>query len=285
MRIWHQSFAVLQDQPAYARLLKSRIANAVRADTEVIMHGQVPGTFSTAYPGKDLETSFFWWIHGLQWILAARQAQAEGFDAMVLATIQSPMIREIRNLVDIPVVGYGDGAFNLAGLYGRRTGLMIFNTSRVEVWSEQVKEWGLAERFAGVCEVNVTFQEVVGALANPAERKGVVEKILEAGKRFVDENEADVLVAGQMPMNVLLAESGVHEIAGATVIDGVATCFKLAETLWDLRRGSGMMQSRRGYFHSPADPGRVEEVLKFYGIVGIGPKIPVIGSVKGTKIM
>jgi len=59
-------------------------------------------------------------------LAAAREAQAQGFDAMVLASIAGPMAREIRTIVDIPVVGYGEAAFNLAGLYGRRAGMLVF---------------------------------------------------------------------------------------------------------------------------------------------------------------
>ncbi len=41
MRIWHQSFTVLQDLPAYADALKLRIGEVVRPDTEVVLHGGV----------------------------------------------------------------------------------------------------------------------------------------------------------------------------------------------------------------------------------------------------
>ena len=54
MRIWHQSFTVLQDLPAYVQVLKERIAAVVRPDTEVVLHGQIPGTYSSDYPGTDL---------------------------------------------------------------------------------------------------------------------------------------------------------------------------------------------------------------------------------------
>lgn len=274
IRIWHQSFAVLEHQPGYAAALGERVGGIVRPDTEIVFHGQIPGTFSTSYPGADLEYSFFWWIHGLQWVAAALEAQRQGFDAMVLATIQSPMVQEIRTLVDIPVVGYGDGAFNLAGLYGRRSGLLIFDTTRSESWPDQLRQWGLAERFAGVEQAGVKFQEVVGCFADSSRRAEVVGRIVAAGERFAAEKRVDVIIPGQMPMNLLLAMSGVTEIGGATVMDGLATCFKLAETLVDLRRVAGMKQSRRGYFHAGPNPARIEEVLRFYGLEELGRRIP-----------
>ena len=90
MRIWHQSFTVLQDLPAYVEVLKQRIAAVVRPDTEVVLHGQIPGTYPSDYPGTDLAYGVLYWVHGLQWLAAAREAQKQGFDAMVLASIAGP---------------------------------------------------------------------------------------------------------------------------------------------------------------------------------------------------
>ena len=42
----------------------------------------------------------------------------------------------------------------------------------------------------------------------------------------------------------------------------------------DLRELSGMAPSSRGYFHARPDAGRVEQVLKFYGLEGLGGEIP-----------
>jgi len=274
LRIWHQSFTVLEDLPAYVDALRCRIDEVVRPGTEVVLHGQVPDTYPSDYPGTDLAYSFLYRLHELQWAAAAREAERQGFDAMVLASIPSPMIRDIRTLVDIPVVGYGEAAFNLAGMYGRRVGMLFFNTSRRDFWPEQVRQWGVAERFAGIAAAGVSFRDVVEAHVNPARMQPVVDTIVAHGEKLAEECGADVIVPGEMPMNLLLAKAGVSEIGGATVIDGIATCFKLAETLVELKNLAGMRPSRRGFFHARPDPARVEQVLAFYGLDGLGRRIP-----------
>ena len=231
LRIWHQSFTVLEDLPAYHVGLRERIAQIVRPGTEVVMHGQIEGTYPSSYPGTDLAYGALYWMHGLQWLAAAREAQKQGFDAMVLASIPSPMIREIRTLVDIPVVGYGETVFHLSGLYGRRAGMIFFNTTRRDFWPEQVRQWGVAERFAGIDEAGVSFDEVVAAYTDGAKLSGVIAKVVEHATRFVQEQSVDVLIAGEMPLNLLLSKARITEIGGATVMDGLATCFKMAETL------------------------------------------------------
>jgi Asp/Glu/hydantoin racemase len=274
MRIWHQSFTVLQDLPAYVDVLKERIAAVVRPDTEVVLHGQVPGTYPSNYPGTDLSFSVLYWLHGLQWLAAAREAQKQGFDAMVLASIAGPMAREIRTVVDIPVVGYGEAAFNLAGLYGRRAGMLFFIKERLDFWPDQLKAWGLGERFAGIEHAGVSFQDVLAAHTDASKRDGVVTRIIEQGEKLVRETGADVIVPGELPLNLLLTGAGVREIAGATVIDGIATSFKCAEMLVDLRQLSGMKPSRHGWFHAAPDTKRYEQVLEFYGVHDLGSRIP-----------
>ncbi len=273
LRIWHQSFTVLQDLPPYRDALRERIAKVVRPDTEVVLHGQIPGTYPTDYPGTDIKYSTLYWMHGLQWIAAAREAERQGFDAMVLASIPSPMIRDIRTLVDIPVIGYGETAFHLSGLYGRKFGMLFFNTERRDFWPEQVRQWGVAERFAGISEAGVTFRQVAEALADPSKRQEVIDTVVATGAKMAHEMGADVIVPGEMPLNLLLAMEGVNYMGGATVIDGIATCFKMAETLVDLKKLSGMMPSKRGFFHDRPDPARVDEVLKFYGLQDLGSRI------------
>jgi hypothetical protein len=101
-----------------------------------------------------------------------------------------------------------------------------------------------------------------------------VARIVAQGEKLVRETGADVIVPGELPLNLLLTGAGVREIAGATVIDGIATSFKFAEMLVDLRRLSGMKPSRHGWFHAAPDPQRYEQVLEFYGVQNLGARIP-----------
>jgi Asp/Glu/hydantoin racemase len=274
MKIWHQSFTVLQDLPAYVDVLKQRIGAVVRPDTEVVLHGQIPGTYSSEYPGGDLAFGVLYWMHGLQWLAAAREAEKQGFDAMVLASIAGPMAQEIRTIVDIPVVGYGEAAFNLAGLYGRRAGMLFFIKERLDFWPEQLKAWGLGDRFVGIEHAGVTFHDVLAAHMDASKRDGVIARVVEQGEKLVRETGADVIVPGELPLNLLLTGAGVQYIAGATIIDGIATSFKFAEMLVDLRRVSGMKPSRHGFFHAAPDRKRFEQVLEFYGMNELGKRIP-----------
>ena len=107
-----------------------------------------------------------------------------------------------------------------------------------------------------------------------AKRDAVVARIVAQGEKLVRENGADVIVPGEMPLNLLLSRAGVTQIAGATVIDGIAASFKFAELLVDLRRVSGMKPSAHGFFHAAPDRRRVDQVMEFYGVHTLGSRIP-----------
>ncbi len=273
MRIWHQSMTVLGDLPGYAASLQSRIRHIVRPDTDVVLHGFIPGSFPANYPGPDIAFSYPYWLHGNQWIAAALEAERQGFDAMVLASMPSPMLREIRSLVNIPVTGYGDTAFRIAGLYGRRFGMLFFNTERADFWPDYIRNMGLSDAFVGIRPAGVTFQQVAAAHGDPAPRPEIVGRVQQAAERMVEECGADVLIPGEMPLNLLLADAGVSSIAGATIIDGLATTFLMAEMMVDLRRVSGMKQSRHGWFHAAPERARVEALLAFYGLDRLGSRM------------
>ncbi len=273
LRIWHQSFTTLADVPAYRDALHARIAKVVRPGTEVVLHGQIPGTYSTNYPGGDLGFSALFALHGLQWIAAAREAERQGFDAMVCATMSNPLIEELRTLVDIPVIGYGETVLTLSRLYGRRFGMLCFIAGRAGFWPEKLREWGFADRFVGVRGLGIGFDAVIGGLQDEAARTGVVAAVREAGEALVRETGADVIVPSEMPLNLLLALAGVHEIGGATVMDGLASVLKMAEMQADLRLLSGMQPSCNGFFHARPQRARVDEVMRFYGLNGLGGRI------------
>ena len=77
---------------------------------------------------------------------------------------------------------------------------------------------------------------------------------------------ADVIIPGEMPMNILLAKNGVTSVDGVPVVDGLAVTLKLTEFFVDLRRTVGLKQSRYGFFGESPERARFDQVLSFYGL-------------------
>ncbi len=100
-----------------------------------------PDTYRTEYPGHDIQFAYFQTLHSQQFVLGALAAEEQGFDAFALMTLPEPSLQEIRSLVDIPVVGYGESAMLAASLLGQRVGLLMFITGMAETVERNVQRW------------------------------------------------------------------------------------------------------------------------------------------------
>lgn len=266
MKIWHQSFTVLEDLPQYAQAMAGHIDKVMRPDTEVVMHGQLPGTYSTEYPGVDLAHSALFSLHGAQWVVQALRAQQQGYDAYALCTIPNPLLREIRTLVDMPVVGYGEACFHMACMLGHRFGVLVFIDAIRPLLREQIAQYGLTGRCAGVQAAGFAFGDVQEAFVRPGP---VIDRFRRDAREMIKQG-ADVIVPGEMPLNVLLAVNGENRVDCVPIVDGLAVTLKMAEMQVELRRSTGLGQTRQGYFGAAPDPARVAEVMAFYGLDGLG---------------
>jgi|SRR5581483_1261051 len=262
IRIWHQSFTVLSDLGAYDQALQEHFRKVARPDTEIVMHGMQPGTYRSNYPGDDIKYAAVQYIHGLQFMIAALRAEREGFDAYALSTLPEPALREIRSLVDIPVVGYGESAMLTACQLGRKFGVLVFIDELAEQIAENVVRHGLAARFAGARHVGFRFGDVLKAFSDP---QPLIEKFRDSARALIAAG-AEVIIPGEAPLNVLLARSGVNEVDGVAVVDSLGAWVKQAEAMVDLRRAGGARPCRRGYFGGRPDPERIDEILAFYGL-------------------
>jgi hypothetical protein len=261
LRIWHQSFTVLSDLGAYDAALQAHFRRVARSDTQVVMHGMREGTYRTNYPGHDIRHAVIQHLHSLQFVQAGLQAEREGFDAYAISTLPDPALREIRSLLRIPVVGYGESAMLTACLLGSRFAVMVFIAELTDLIAANVQRYGLSERFAGVSDVGFRFQDVLAAFDQPGP---LIYRFRQAARARIAAG-AEVIIPGEAPLCVLLASQGVAEVDGVPVLDSLSCWVKHAEMLVDLKRQSGVQRCQRGYFNEPPPRERVDELMRFYG--------------------
>ncbi len=263
IRIWHHSFTVLTDLAAYDEALKAHFRRVSRPDTDILMHGMRPGTYPTNYPGPDIQYVGFQYLHSLQFLEGALDAERQGFDAFALSTLPEPALREIRALVDIPVVGYGDAAMIEASAGGRRFGVLLFIAGMSDLIAHNALRGGYADALIDVRHVGFQFNDVLAAFDDPSV---LLEKFRLAARRLIADG-AQAIIPGEAPLNVLLAAHGVTEVDGVPVIDSLAAWIHQAEMLVDRKR-AGKDNRPDGYFTALPDRARRDEILRFYGIGG-----------------
>ncbi len=267
MRIWHQSFTVLEQLPAYAARLQEHFRKVARPDTEVVMHGMHPGTYRTNYPGTDIKHNYMQYLHGQQFVVSGIAAEEAGFDAYAIMSIPEPALRETRSIVDIPVVGYGESAMLLGRMLGERMGALIFIEGMAPVIDENAARIGLAGKFAGARFVGFTFQDVLKAYEEPA---ALLERFHSAARALIKEG-VDVIIPGEAPLCALLMKHGVTRVDDVPVIDALGATIKMAESMVDLKRSSGLAPARRGYYTEQPPRERVKELIDLYGMNHLVP--------------
>ena len=263
MKLWHQSFTVLGDLPGYEDAMRDHLVKVLRPDTEVVFHGQAKGTYPSNYPGDDIGYGYTYWLHGHQWVAAGRTAQEQNFDAFVMCTLPNPMLREVRSLIDIPVIGMGETCCHLATMFGQRFAIMLFIDRMIPLYQDQIRQYGLSDRCAGVMASGLRFADVLPAYQNPGP---VIEQFQDAARRVIRETGADVIIPGEVPLNLLMARNGVNRVDEVPIIDGLGSTMKMAELMVDLYRATGIRHSRQGWFNAVPSGERVKEVEAFYGV-------------------
>ena len=267
MRIWHQSFTVLGNLPPYAAALQAHFRKVARPDTEVVLHGMHGQTYETNYPGNDIRYAYMQYLHGQQFIMSGIAAEEAGYDAYAIMTIPEPALREVRSLVDLPVVAYGESSYLTSSMLGQKVGVLLFITEMAPLIRENAERVIPAHRFAGVRPVGFTFNEVLRAFENPAP---LLDKFRESARALIRDG-ADVIIPGEAPLCVLLAQNGVNRVDDVPVLDAIGATIKMAEAMVDLRRSSGMAPARCGYFMEKPPRERVKELLDLYGISRLAP--------------
>lgn len=265
MKIWHQSFTTLARVPEYNEKLRAHIRKVVRPDTEVVVHGTHAGTHDHrpgAGPSTDVGYAYMQALHSHQFAYAAVLAEEAGYDAFALTTIPEPGIREIRSLVSIPVVGYGECAMTLATHLGQKFGVLLFIKEMIPMIESNVARMGLTSRCAAIRYVGFPSSAVLPTKEAPAE---VLDVFYESARRLIADG-ADVIIPGEAPMSLLLHRAGISRVDDVPVIESVAATLKTAEMLVDMKQQLGTWRSTRGYYQAIPPRDRVKELAELYGI-------------------
>jgi allantoin racemase len=261
IRIWHQSFTVLSDLAAYDEALKDHFRRVSRPDTVIDMHGMREGTYRTNYPGDDIKHAGFQFLHTIQFAQGAVLAERQGYDAFALSTLPEPGLHDIRTLVSIPVVGYGECAARAAVGDGRRFGALVFIPELAELYRENVRRHGLGCRLVGASDVGFRFTDVLAASDRP---NALIDRFRNAARHLIARG-AEAIVPGEAPLNVLLAMNGISDVDGIAVIDSLSAWVKTAEDAV-LAHRAGQTPERAGYFGAAVEAARRDEILRFYGL-------------------
>jgi allantoin racemase len=250
VRIWYQSMADISRYPAYGEALRRRARGLLRPDTEVEVSGVAVGTYGDLPPTSVSIHALAYHVLLDQVVGLAVRAEREGFDVMALGSFSEPHLRVIRSAVDIPIVSLAESTLLTGCMLARKVGVVTV-TRHIRWMIEHIVDGHhLGERVApiGVLDPEFSEDDLAAALDDPHR---LVDAFLAAARRLIEHEFVDVIVPGEGILSQMLADEGVREIDGVSVMDGAAVTLTHAEMMATLHRATGLTPGRRWEFLKP----------------------------------
>lgn len=255
MRILWQSSTPITKYPAYNAAIVAHAKRVLGAGVEVVVRGTLRPTFGTY-----TRAAFFLKSSDMMDSIVA--AADEGFDGVGIGCFLDPILHELREVLDIPIMGLAETGMHMACMLGQRFAVLSHSEAlNVKVYDSLAERYGLRARMSGLHSVHLPMDVLEKAITgDPAP---AVALITEAAQNAVAQG-AEVIVPGCGLLNLLCVQQGLNQVAGATVLDVTGALLKMTETMITLRRVSGVGVSRVGYYARPAESD-VRKTLASFG--------------------
>jgi allantoin racemase len=168
-----------------------------------------------------------------------RQAELDGYDAVVIACFSDPGLVASREMVSIPVVGIEESTLHLAAQLGYKFSILTTRCQRVPSKTEHVHRRGLESKLASVRPLEMSVLEMD---AYPERTK---ERILAVAGAAAAEDGAEVVILGCAGLAGYAA--AIERELGLVVLDPTPIGLKTAELMVTL----GLKHSKRGLYAVP----------------------------------
>lgn len=144
----------------------------------------------------------------------------EQFDGFILACHSDIGVDLLREMTPKPVIGMGEASMLYAAVLGHKFSILSLKRKAIPKKEDLVKKYGFEGRCASVRETGL------GANTQPAE---ILQRLIQEGRKAVEEDGAEVLVLGCAGMGDL--DDEIEKTLGVPVIDGVVSALMIVESL------------------------------------------------------
>lgn len=261
MRIWFQKHTVEGRMPLLDQWYAEHLARVARPDTVVDIHTLPAQAYPKRIPEGVVRFGAVEIFFSQYFARQAYEADRQGYDAFVIGTSQDPGLAEARSLAGIPVLGYGETSYHVAGMTGHDFAIVGFIPELAEPLAENIAKAGLTQRFRGFSYIAGGAQVVPNAL------QGDIEPFLEAFRtaaRAAIAAGAQLILPGEGLPNEILVHEGVFDIDGVPILDPDGLIVKMAENLVDLHRMGILSRSSAGYWKRRPDPEYLEHLTEVF---------------------
>lgn len=188
---------------------------------------------------------------GADIVRVVRDAAVKKFDAVVLGCFYDPVLVEAREISgETVVVAPCQASFEVASNLAQKVSIIVGRRKWVPRIESRVREYGHGHLLASCRALQLGVEDF------QRDRNETVRRMIEQGRRAIDEDGAEALILG------CTLEFGFYrqlqDVLGVPVIDSALAAFKRAEALADTKQRFGWKPSRVGGCEPPPE---AEELL------------------------
>jgi allantoin racemase len=192
----------------------------ISTPTSPYIHGMSPADIQMAAPS---------------FIEAFREAERQGYDAVVPLGMLDLGVDGGKSAVDIPVIGPFEASFHIASLLGDRFGLVVYHPRTIPFTRAMARRYGMESKIAGIRSVGFSLPDIA------VNRDQMVQNFVAHARALIAEDGADVIIPmGITQCPVHIKPDWLQEQLGVPVVEGFGAPIRMAALL----AGLGLKQSR-----------------------------------------
>jgi allantoin racemase len=176
-----------------------------------------------------------------------REAEGDGCGAGVIGCFYDGGLRELREALEMPVVGMAEASMYVAATLGHRFSVIVGRRKWIPKMRDNAILAGLDRRVASFRSVDMGIPEM---LEDPVELE---DRVLEQAHRAHDEDGAEVVLLAEIVSPSLAVRA--REELPVALVDPGATCWKWAEMAADLYLVQGLSHARAPGYEAPPTAG------------------------------
>ena len=187
-----------------------------------------------------------------QLLAMIKQAENEGFDAVIVGCFLDPGVEEGREIAERTlIVGPGEASTHLAATLGNRFSVLVTHKNAISEMAANLMKYGLKDKLASFKSIDT------GVLELQRDKATTIRRLREAGKEAIENDRAEVIILGCTGAHGFYEQ--LQQGLGVPVIDPGIAAVKFAEFLVELEDRFGWTHSKIGAYETPPQ----EEIMKW----------------------